>query len=170
MNSVSRFTKLLLPAVVAMFYMPTSAHALFISTSVGDYEVSAVEIDYASFEDTLMSQVWWGNLSLAEEFAALTNTAFGTPNFGHYAPFFWYTDNDTVGYCGRIGQSYAGIFWFNGTTNSVCTGSQPSQTYTWAVAEAVSVPEPNTLALFTLGLAGVGFAGLKRPVSATANA
>ena len=163
-----------LPALVATICLPASAHAVIISTSIGDYEVSTVLTDFASYEAVFESQVWWEDVSLAEEFAALTNTAFGTPNFGIYTPFFWYTSTDMTGPCAGIGEPYAGVFWDNraGRVSPVCAASAPNGPFTFAIAEAVyaSVPEPSVLALFALGVAGIGFARTKRHASVSTHA
>ena len=165
MKSISRLTKMVLPALVATVCLPTSAQAVIISTSVGDYDVTTVLTDFRSYEDVFESQVWWGDVTLAEEFATLTNTIFGTPNLGLYSPFFWYTSTDITGPCAGIGEPYAGVFWDNraGRASPVCAATAPNGPYTFAIAEAVSsVPEPTVLALIGLGVAGIGFARTKR--------
>ena len=173
MKSMSRFTKMFLPALVATIYLPTSAHAVIITTSIGDYDVSTVLTEFAPYEDVLTSQVWWENVALAEEFATLTNTVFGTPNLGLYSPFFWYTTPDTTGPCAGIGEPYAGVFWDHRSDRAspVCAASAPRGPFTFAIAEEVSaVPEPPVLALFALGIAGIGFARMKQHDSVNAEA
>ncbi|MEL7449984.1 MAG: PEP-CTERM sorting domain-containing protein [Pseudomonadota bacterium] len=164
MESISKLAKKFLPALAATVCLPTSAHAVLISTSVGDYEVTTVVTDFSSYEDVFEMQVWWGDVALAEEFATLTNTLFGTPNLGIYSPFFWYTTTDTTGPCAGIGESYAGVYWNqnNNRASPVCAASPPNGPYTFAIAQAVDVPEPGVLALMALGMAGIGIARKKR--------
>ncbi|MEM9317326.1 MAG: hypothetical protein AAGA95_22190, partial [Pseudomonadota bacterium] len=80
MRSISRFARRILPTLLAAVCLPTGAQAIIISTSVGDYEISTVETDFSDYEDVFEMQVWWGDVALAEEFATLTNSFFGTPN------------------------------------------------------------------------------------------
>lgn len=168
MKLFSRFGKGLLPTLVLALYTPANAHAVIINTSVGDYEVSTLLTDFLSAEAILTSQVWWEDVTLAEEFAALTSTAFGTPNFGIYAPFFWYTTTDSVGPCAGIGERYAGVFWNDrqGRVSPVCAANAPNGPYTFAIAERVvtAVPEPSALALVGLGTFGLGLASRRRVV------
>ncbi len=77
MKTNSRFKNMLLSALVAVIYVPINANAVFITTSVGDFEVTTIETAYDPLSDVFTSQVWWGNVTLAEEFANLTNTVFG---------------------------------------------------------------------------------------------
>ncbi len=164
MKTNSRFKNMLLSALVAVIYVPINANAVFITTSVGDFEVTTIETAYDPLSDVFTSQVWWGNVTLAEEFANLTNTVFGTPNLGIYSPFFWYTDNDTTGPCFGSGEPHAGVFWNQSSSAAVpvCAGTPPSAHYTFAVAERVFVPEPPVLLLMGLGLAGIGLTRIRR--------
>lgn len=150
----------LLSALLGILLLPLSANAVIVDSSIGRYDVTTILTSFNAQETLLKSQVWWENVPLAEEFAALVGLSFGTPNLGIYAPFFWQTDRDTTGPCAGIGERYAGIFWDHraGRSSPVCAASAPNGPFTFAVATRVSVPEPSTVLMMALGLAGIGFA------------
>lgn len=144
--------------LIGILLLPVSANAAIVNTSIGRFDVTTILTSFNAAETLLKSQVWWENVPLAEEFATLVGTTFGTPNLGIYAPFFWQTDRDTTGPCAGIGEPYAGIFWDHraGRASPVCAASAPNGPFTFAVA--TSVPEPSTTALLAFGLAGLGYA------------
>ena len=148
-------------AVTAALLLPPSANSAIVNTSIGRYDVTTILTSFNGSRNLLKSQVWWENVPLAEEFATLIGTTFGTPNLGIYAPFFWQTDRDTTGPCAGIREPYAGIFWDHraGRASPVCAASAPNGPFTFAVAKAV--PEPSTMAILALGLVGVGVARRK---------
>ncbi len=150
---------LVLSLLMGAFLLPGSASAAIIDTSIGRYDVTTILTSFRGSETLLKSQVWWENVPLAEEFATLVGTTFGTPNLGIYAPFFWQTDRDTTGPCAGIGEPFAGIFWDHraGRASPVCAASAPNGPFTFAVAERVGIPAPATAMLLALGLAGFGY-------------
>ena len=156
----------ILSAVAGILLVPQVASAAIIETSIGRYDVTTTLTSFNASQSLLKSQVWWENVPLAEEFATLVGTLFGTPNLGIYAPFFWQTDRDTTGPCAGIGEPFAGIFWDHraGRASPVCAASAPNGPFTFAIASAVSVPEPSTIGLLGLGLVGVGFVRRKARV------
>ena len=149
---------MILSILIGVLLLPVRANALLVNSSIGSFNVTTVLTSFNASESLLKSQVWWENVPLAEEFATLVGTAFGTPNLGIYTPFFWQTDRDTSGPCAGIGEPYAGIFWDHrsGRASPVCAASAPQGPFTFAVATAV--PEPATTVLLVLGLAGIGYA------------
>lgn len=157
-------------AVIAALILPLQSQAVLISTSIGDYEVTTILTGFNDSEALLKSQVWWEDRTLAEEFAGLVTDLFGTPNLGIYAPFFWYTDTDTIGPCAGINEPYAGIFWDHraNRTSPVCAATAPRGPFTFAVAQAVSVPEPTSATLFGLGIAGLVLAARRRKTNTLA--
>ena len=155
-----RLKTIILSAVLSAALLPAPARAAIINTSIGTYDVTTVLTSFNGSAALLKSQVWWENVPLAEEFATLVGTTFGTPNLGIYAPFFWQTDRDTTGPCAGIGEPYAGIFWDHraGRVSPICAASAPNGPFTFAVATLVSVPEPRSTALLAFGLAALLFA------------
>lgn len=155
MRFTMRFKMMFLSLGMAAMLMPMVSKAAIVESSIGRYEVTTILTSFRGSEDLLKSQVWWENVPLAEEFATLVGTTFGTPNLGIYAPFFWQTDRDTTGPCAGIGEPFAGIFWDHraGRASPVCAASAPNGPFTFAIATAV--PEPATVAMLAMGLAGV---------------
>lgn len=157
-----------LSALLVMLLTPVASHAIPIDTSIGRYEVTTVLTGFNEAESLLKSQVWWENVSLAEEFAALVGDAFGTPNLGLYSPFFWVSDMDTTGPCAGIGERYSGVFWDGraGRVSPVCAASAPVGPFTFAVANPIAVAEPATWALLLLGIIGLCAGRARRPAAA----
>ena len=155
-----RLKAIILFAMLSASLLTAPARAAIINTSIGTYDVTTILTSFRGSEALLKSQVWWENVPLAEEFATLVGTTFGTPNLGIYAPFFWQTDRDTTGPCAGIGEPFAGIFWDHraGRASPVCAASAPNGPFTFAVARAIAVPEPGSMALLAFGLAALFYA------------
>jgi hypothetical protein len=139
--------------LLAVLLSPMAANAIPITTSVGGYDVTTIDGIYADVFDLLKEQVWWGNGNLAAEFSDLVGISLGFPNNGNLGPFY------------LVGEVY-GKVWCSanlcsseGTTNFSSWDGNPNS-YTWAVAN--KVPEPGTLALFAIGLFGMGLARRKK--------
>jgi len=124
-----------------------TAYAVLIGTSIGAFEVtSQLNIDLATIE----SQPWWDDATLADEFRTLVGLDLGLPNPNFSGPHFAYTETLSQ-FCGfgtpctakGIGGSPFGSTW------------QDTNDLTFATASAV--PEPTTLTLMGLALAGLGF-------------
>lgn len=83
--------------VVVFLLSPMSVNAtvnaITVSTSVGDYEVTLVEGTYDDLSAILRTQIWYGDETLAIEFAGLVQDKlgmpFGSPASDYYlGPFF----------------------------------------------------------------------------------
>jgi hypothetical protein len=120
---------------------PTEAQALIVnvggtnynvSTFVGNYNVNASRF-------TVGEMPWFGNSSLAQQFAAALGTGLGLPNsFGNAGPMFAYSAN----------SSYAGV-WVYVSTSAANAVPTSSVNLTYAVAsQAPSTAVPGPLPLF----------------------
>ena len=71
------------PVTVLVFlFMNTPVHAYFVSTSAGDFDVTTTTGTFTALQDQLDDQVWWGDATLAAEFATAVNSNLGFPNSG----------------------------------------------------------------------------------------
>ena len=95
-----------------------------------------------------MSQVWFGNPSLANEFAVLVGTSLGIPTFNIFGPLFSWAE-------------FPSFFVVASICCPVCNaalelglGFNPANHLTYATATQVttSVPEPGTLSLLGPGV------------------
>ena len=89
----------------------TAARAVIVTVNSVQYDVSTVTGNYASLASTLQSQVWWGNESVADSFAAAVGGHFGFPNSSLGGPFFAFatSGSDVVARAWQFGGSTLGI-------------------------------------------------------------
>jgi hypothetical protein len=139
---------------------PMSAQAVVISISGQGTDVDGLwdvtTVSGASLPSGYESQAWWGNSGVASIFASTLGDMLGYPNTAavtgsyNYAPFFVYSAS-VVNF---FAMGVADI-----QTSPINVGRNlDGRIWTYAVASRVAVPEPGTLALLGLGLAGLGFA------------
>ena len=146
----SKVLGMLAVGFLAAFATSSEAYVVSISGTGsydGNWNVTTVNGVGSDLGSTLSPQVWYGNAGLASTFASALQGSLGYPNFsggsGNAAPFFAYLINSN----GFAAQA----FYQNSQSVSGLSGNG---TYVFAVASRV--PEPGTLALLGLGLAGLG--------------
>ena len=137
--------------LILLIIVPFQAHAVLITTSIGDYEITTVEGTFTALSSTLLAQPWAESFSLAFEFAGLVQDSFGVVNVGDRGPYFGHTMGIT---------NFQAATWCTSTTSAVScvppvvqnVSTNFATSRVWAVAEPVSVPEPSTLGLLGAGL------------------
>ena len=143
--------------------------AATITVSGQDYEITTVTGFYHNYIDTLDEQIWWGNPSLAEEFASTLGTSMGTLNGGvshPYGPAFGYSIFDGPGY--DYMNAYAYKEGYKAGPRDV---NAPSGLYwTYGVATPVVSPVPLPAAAWLFGSALLGLIGYSKRKGAKSNA
>jgi hypothetical protein len=148
-------------AVVIVLLSPMAANADLIEvTGAGEnngyWEITLVEGSFDSLESLLVSQVWWGenivDFGLATIFADALGGVSGVDNFLlGLGPLFAYFANTTDLYFSSYGDGTS----FGPGAGPIVSHDQLSVR---VFATATRVPEPGTLALFGIGLLGMGLA------------
>jgi hypothetical protein len=149
--------------VLVFLFINTPAHAYFVSTTAGDFDVTRVDDTFNNFQATLQTQAWFGNRSLAIEFAGLLQDEFGLNTNATFASSGF---SDFFVYELFIG-GFRVVTWDADLSNVAGTGPDLAafgdQIISYAVATEVTtgLPEPGTLGLMLAGLAGIAL-GRKR--------
>ncbi|RZM75415.1 PEP-CTERM sorting domain-containing protein [Leptolyngbya iicbica] len=159
-------------AATASMVAAAPAEAALFTVGGTQYEVTTIEGFFPDFLSTLENQVWWGDATLATEFATVVNDDLGLPNGDSTSgntnilgPIFLYQELIP-------GSTALGSAW-NTTQNPPSAAPAAAiggvrSTFAVATEVAESVPEPMTLlGLGAVGLVGAGSA-LKRQRSAKA--
>ena len=154
-----RQLKLIIAALFLISPLAVNADIINISghgAADGTWDVSANLFIASDNLALLQSQVWFGDEALARAF----QQEFGDNTLGNFpwglAFLFWHADELDVSNS-AVNSTFSG-----GLLNcSACLGSTG---LAWATAEQVSVPEPGTLALLGIGLAGMGLARRRKKV------
>jgi hypothetical protein len=170
---------------VCLIALASQAYAtLIIDTSIGKYDVSPIQAGGGEggsrFLDNLEGvdfMPWWGNRTLAEEFAVLVGDGLGLPNGdlfspppttgtpgGFFGPLFAFdTVFDQPQVCATLVCSRS--FAWQGFVSDHFVSEAYVRTYAIARKVTTSVPEPGTLALFAVGLLSLGLLRLRRRIA-----
>ena len=160
-------------ALFVALLAPMSANAVLIEiTGQGEndglWEVTLVEDSFENVMADLVNQVWWGDSALAAIFANAVGPVAGVNNLGlNFGPLFVWSTQTTETFERLIYSVYSDNGLFGDGTLSHVTTTSPnvfSRFLVFATAERVSVPEPGTLALLGIGLAGMGMSRRKRKI------
>ena len=150
-----RKTKLLVAMLLLISPLALQADPITISgtaSSDGIWNITLIETTYADSQALLEAQEWWSDINLAITFAAATGDIFGVVNSccdRDWGAFFAYQTFDAGGINSVFKEFGGGLFQ--------CTVDCESffeRPFTYAIA--TRVPEPGTLALFGIGLLGIG--------------
>ena len=146
------FGGLALAATICMFPATSNADAV-VTVEGTQYDVSTVTTTFSIDESLLEAQPWWGNTSLAAEFATAVGLDFGLPNqppppFGPAGPLFATSTNFVV---------VDSVTIIPPNPDPVEIGfSRITDTRVYATATLITTPEPGTLSLMFSGLLVVG--------------
>jgi len=147
----------------------TAAMAATVSYNGTEYEITTVTGKYSEtisadmlteIADTLSEQVWWGNSTLAREFASLLGDELNVDVDTDFSegPIFAYGDNSaTATSVSVLGWQWETVDFVLSPSDGVTFGgSGVTQTATYAVATAVNpVPLPASSILVLSGIAGL---------------
>jgi hypothetical protein len=144
--------KRLAAAATASALAITTAQAAIVTVDGTRYDVSTITGTAEDLQGELESQVFFGSVGAASDFAGAVGTSLGTPN-GDNGPLFVFNlrtgDNPVIGARTFSTGLFGGVVGFQSEATD--------GTFTFAVAEQVVVPLPAGLPLFAGALAIAGF-------------
>ncbi|TAF09216.1 MAG: hypothetical protein EAZ77_05785 [Nostocales cyanobacterium] len=147
-------------SAAAIVASASTANAATFTVNGTDYDITTVTGSYNSLSSQLQSQVWWGNQTLASQFATIVGSSLGISSY--VGPTFAY--GVTGGGMFTFANGYAYTSLVNGVTGYSPEVSNPSAVYAIATVATpstpVSVPEPGTaIPTALVGLVALGAMG-----------
>ena len=82
--SLRRVASLAFASVFSLTCTTTASLAVVVDYMGKDYDVTSFSGTFNNNQALLESQLWFGDVSVANDFATLVNTQLGTPNFSPY--------------------------------------------------------------------------------------
>lgn len=127
------------------------AKAAIFTVNGTDYNIETVEGTFNDLSATLESQVWWGDSSLAEDFANVVAGSFPNNNENNgFEPFFVFTDF-------LFGNKRAWAYFEPDFSSSLALVN-PNENHIYAVVAPVTQPVPEPLTILGAG-AAIAFGG-----------
>ena len=162
-----RRTKLIIAALLAFSPFVAGADPIVIngaadSDNNGVWDVTLLDGAFDELEATLTTQIWWGDDILARLFADTLGIASGNIGFrlDNWGPLFAVTRsivNDLAFNLGQLCLDDA----CNGTSYANVSNTK---LLTYATASRTKIPEPGTLSLLAIGIAGLSLLRRRRTI------
>ena len=144
-------------ALAVISFSPQEARALVVTVNSTQYDVTMFRgsLDNSSGKFSSGSMPWYGNTTLAENFAAAVGAGLGYVNDSVNSPFFATSTNSS-------GQVYMSYTFINNPSGMYGGIIRSSQSYYWAEA----VPVPGTVPILAIPVVVVYCRKLKQRIKA----